>query len=174
MLLGCVKVATAEFHLYATDNIYSALDGPQCVRLQLLFQEYGSSRVEVLRIHRSVGVCCAFILQMDHALRAKKLGKWASLQQQRITFLPYQCHRAPREIRRLAYVHHWRICITPPAFVIYYKLRHWACSDVAPGILTHGTFRQNHWLHQHLLRLIKEIKHAQWDRDFCRVTSMQA
>ena len=54
---------------------------------------------------------------MDHALCAKNLGKWASLQQQRITFLPSQHHRALREIGRLAYVQ--RICVTPPAFVIY-------------------------------------------------------
>ena len=119
IFLGSIRQGSTHFHLCVSDSIYSDLDALQCLRLHMLFQEYGSSHVPILRLHRSVSVCSALTLQMDHALRAKNLGKWASLMQQRITFLPYQNHRALREIRRLAYVHHWRICVTPPAFVIY-------------------------------------------------------
>ena len=56
---------------------------------------------------------------MSVALRAKNLGRWAELMQERHTFLPYSTHKGLREVRRLSFVHVWRVSVTPPHFLIY-------------------------------------------------------
>ena len=59
----------------------------------------------------------ALTLQMSIALESKNLGKWATLMQQRNTYLPYATHKALQELRHLSFVHHWRVSVT--GFVIY-------------------------------------------------------
>ena len=77
--------------VYNSCSIYPP-DALQCLRLHLLFEEYGSSHMRLLNIKQAVSIHSALTLQMSIALR---------------------------EVRRLSYVHHWRVSVTPPAFVIY-------------------------------------------------------
>ena len=55
----------------------------------------------------------------------------------------------------------------------WYELRLWVLNDVAPGIPQDGKPRVNHWLNQKVLRLLKEIKQAEYDRDFARAAGMR-
>ena len=55
----------------------------------------------------------------------------------------------------------------------WFELRKWVVNDMAPGIPQEGKPRANHWHHQKVLRLLKEIKQAEYVQDYAHVTGMR-
>ena len=54
----------------------------------------------------------------------------------------------------------------------WFELRKWVVNEVAPGIPQEGKPSANHWHHQKVLQLLKEIKQAEYDQDYVRGTGM--
>ena len=103
--------------------MYRHLDNLQCHRLHLCLQAVGQSCVTVTPVRRHICICSALTIQMGKALDNKNLGRWASLMHERLptshVYLPYETHKALREVRRLSFVLVWRVAITPPHYLIY-------------------------------------------------------
>ena len=56
----------------------------------------------------------------------------------------------------------------------WYELRRWVVNDVAQGIPWDGKPCGNYWLNPKVLRLLKEIKQAEYDRDLARAAGMRS
>ena len=226
----------STFILYASGNVFEHLTTLHCLRLHLVLTVVGVSHIRHGRVPKEVSICAALTLQMGVVLLAKNLGCWAKLMQERHTYLPYSTHKGLREVRRLGFVHAWRVSVTPPHYLIYaiyhlnlgimytglthmapmqrlrkhmtdalagtdgaslhriiltvemagwgiavlehvdtmwwagirehapwFELRKWVVNDVAPRFPQEGKPRANHWHHQKVLRLLKEIKQAEYN-----------
>ena len=56
----------------------------------------------------------------------------------------------------------------------WHELRRWVVNDVSPGIPQDGKPQTNHWLNQKVLRQLKEIKQAEYHRDFAPAAGMRS
>ena len=56
---------------------------------------------------------------MRQALDSRDLGRWASLLQARVTYLPYESHPLIRMLRATSRTHDWHTSVTPPTILVY-------------------------------------------------------
>ena len=78
---------------------------------------------------------------MRIAFRARNLGKWGQLLQERTRYLPLKYSKSLWEIRRLAFPGEWQLCCTPPAYCIY-AVFHLYYSVVCIGIATSAPIKR--------------------------------
>ena len=123
-------------HLLTSPPSLSVCDTTQILRLHYLLQHEGMSLLTRNPPTQALDVLRALNIQIGKSIDTKNLGAWASLVQERITYLPYHSHPSLRMARRLSHVHTWYCSITPPPRSIIYLVFHIYLHLVYVGVTT--------------------------------------
>ena len=117
---AAAKFQNTRWFLYASRATINTLNDTQRLRLHTFIRTHHQSYSDIWQPHPSrSSIYKAYTRGIRQALGAKDLGRWASLLQQRVTYLPYDTHPLIRLIRALSRTHTWHTSVSPDTMLIY-------------------------------------------------------
>ena len=99
------------------------LDNTKRLGLHTFFNMHHHSFLTLWQPHESrIPIYKAFTKGIPQALAAEDLGRWATLMQERVPYLPYDTHPLIRLVRALSRTHMWHTSVSLDTRLIYFAI----------------------------------------------------